>query len=186
MQDQMEQNMHLDPDFPESRTEKWGSTEMMTEVLLRGDERLKKGSGHGNGRRAETRHQARARHGGGAVQCAGRGRAREPGLSCVDSRAPQHHPEEKDAIRAGGNNPQVEGAEAPVLDRSYFVLLKQVSRLDSDNAAPTLELNDAKTDAIAYAEVANEMKDDYTRRVNTLVANNEAAERSAKTTKETT
>jgi hypothetical protein len=84
-------------------------------------------------------------------------------------------------IRAG-NNPQVEGAQAPVLDRSYFALLQQVSKLESENAALTSELNDAKEDAMAYADVAREMEEDY----NTLMSKNEVAERRARAAEEAT
>lgn len=79
-------------------------------------------------------------------------------------------------IPIGRNNLSATEGTAPVLDRSYFALLQQVSKLESDNAALTLELADAKEDAEAYADVARELEEDY----NAIMAQNEEAERRAK------
>ena len=86
----------------------------------------------------------------------------------------------KKVVLPDGNNPQVEGAAAPLVDGSYFALLKQVSTLESENAALTLELNECKEDVVVYAEVAREMEDGYT----TLIAKNEEVDRRAKAAEE--
>ena len=88
----------------------------------------------------------------------------------------------KKVVLPDGNNPQVEGAAAPLVDGSYFALLKQVSTLESENAALTLELNECKEDVVVYAEVAREMEDGYT----TLIAKNEEVDRRAKAAEEAT
>jgi hypothetical protein len=69
-----------------------------------------------------------------------------------------------------------------VMDGCYFALRQQVAKLESANAGLTLELRDAKEDAVAYADVAREMEDSY----NALIANNKEVERRGKAAEEAT
>ena len=64
-------------------------------------------------------------------------------------------------------------ASAPVLDGSFFALTRQVSTLETENAALKLALANAREDAAAYAEVAGELEEDCR-------AQGEEAERFAK------
>ena len=64
-------------------------------------------------------------------------------------------------------------ASAPVLDGSFFALTRQVSTLETENAALKRALAHAREDAAAYAEVAGELEED-------CKAKGEEAERCAK------